>query len=46
MLIQEGFKEVVTEKINYEIFYKDVLTLLKILEGWGRVDFTLLRKKG
>ena len=40
MLMQEGFKEVVTEKINYEIFYKDVLTLLKDIRGMGRVDFT------
>ena len=45
MLIQEGFKEVVTEKINYEIFYKDVLTLLKDIRGMGESGFHSFEKE-
>ena len=39
MLMQTGFKEVVTEKINYEIFYNDVLSILKDIRGMGESGF-------
>ena len=45
MLMQAGFKEVVTEKINYEILYNDVLSILKDVRGWGKVVFIHSIKK-
>ena len=45
MLMQTGFKEVVTEKINYDIFYKDVLSILKDLRGIGESGFYSFKYK-
>lgn len=45
MLMQNGFKEVVTEKINYEIFYDNVLPLLKDIRGMGESGFHLFKKE-
>ena len=45
MLMQAGFKEVVTEKINYEIFYEDVLSILKDIRGMGESGFHSFKNK-
>ena len=45
MLMQAGFKEVVTEKINYEIFYEDVLSILKDIRGMGESGFHTFKNK-
>ena len=35
LLSRIGFKEIVSEKINYEIFYKNVISLLNDIRGMG-----------
>ena len=45
MLIQTGFKEIVTEKINYDIFYENVLSLLRDIKGMGETGFHSVPKK-
>lgn len=45
MLMQAGFKEVVTEKINYEIIYNDVLSILKDVRGMGESGFHSFNEK-
>ena len=36
-LSEIGFKEVVAEKINFEIFYKNILTLIKDIRDAGEL---------
>ena len=45
MLMQNGFKEVVTEKINYDIYYKDVISILKDIRGMGESGFHSFKHK-
>ncbi len=41
-----GFKELVSEKINYEIHYNHVLDLLKDIKGTGENSLLTKRKRG
>ena len=41
-----GFKELVSEKINYQIHYNHVLDLLKDIKGTGENNLLTKRKKG
>ena len=41
-----GFKELVSEKINYKIHYNHVLDLLKDIKGTGENNLLTKRKKG
>ena len=45
LLSLEGFKELVSEKISYKIYYNHVMDLLKDLKGTGENCFILSRKK-
>ncbi len=45
LLSLEGFKELVSEKISYKIYYNHVLDLLKDLKGTGENSFISSRKK-
>ncbi len=40
-----GFKEIVSEIINYEVFYKNVINLLNDIKGMGEVSALKNRKK-
>ena len=35
LLIKSGFKDIVNEKINYQIYYKNIISLLKDIRGIG-----------
>ena len=35
LLIENGFSEVVTEVINFELFYKNIITILKDIRDAG-----------
>ena len=37
-LSEIGFKEVVAEKINFEIFYKNILTLIRDIRDAGELE--------
>ena len=45
MLAKQGFSEIITEKINFEIFYTNVLKILKDLKGIGEDNFISEKKK-
>jgi len=45
MLAKEGYSEIITEKINFEIFYNNVLQILKDLKGIGEDSFKSETKK-
>ena len=35
LLTKSGFKDIVNEKINYQIYYKNIISLLKDIRGIG-----------
>ena len=45
MLANQGFSEIITEKINFEIFYNNVFQILKDLKGIGEDGFRNEKKK-
>ena len=45
MLAKEGFSEIITEKINFEIFYTNVFKILKDLKGVGEDNSISEEKK-
>ena len=45
LLSLEGFKELVSEKISYKVYYNHVMDLLKDLKGTGENCFISSRKK-
>ena len=46
LLSQIGFKELVSEKISYKIYYNHVRKLLEDLKGIGESSYFKKRKKG
>ncbi len=40
-----GFKEIVTEKVNYEVFYKNILSLLKDIRATGESNIYKYKRK-
>lgn len=45
MLASQGFSEIITEKINFEIFYNNVFQILKDIKGIGEDGFRNEKKK-
>ena len=45
MLANQGFSEIITEKINFEIFYNNVFQILKDIKGIGEDGFRNEKKK-
>ena len=45
MLANQGFSEIITEKINFEIFYNNVFQILKDIKGIGEDGFKNEKKK-
>ena len=45
MLANQGFSEIITEKINFEIFYNNVLQILRDIKGIGEDGFRNEKKK-
>ena len=45
MLANQGFSEIITEKINFEIFYNNVFQILKDIKGIGEDGFINEKKK-
>ena len=45
MLANQGFSEIITEKINFEIFYNNVLQILRDIKGIGEDGFRNEKRK-
>ena len=45
MLANQGFSEIITEKINFEIFYNNVLQILRDIKGIGEDGFRNEKEK-
>ena len=41
-----GFKEIVSEKITYKVFYNNVFNILSDIKGTGENNFLINRQKG
>ena len=45
LLAEIGYKEIVTEKINFDIFYKNILHILKDIKNMGEKIPTIEKKE-